>query len=635
MSNSSKTYSNQITTMVNPQVTEPLTNSQVLNNDGGYVFELTPMKRLRRFLILGSDGATYYQSPQKLTKENAMCVIKCLDDDYASTITEIVSVSHQGLAHKNSPALFALALAGAHPSFAGNTIRFSEALTQVARTGTHFLELVSYLDSLRGWGRGLKKAVAHWFDMPAEKLALQAIKYTQREGWALRDVLRLSHPKALTIDHAAVMDFLCNRAFLVPVLADDNSATDSNSAHSQAIDRLIVKMTELGLIMDKEAVINLIAQVNSNDPEVNRNTSEIEQTLVFKNRNGMEYVSQTSAPTLLLLEGHVKMRATSTVAEALALMNQYHLPHESIPSTVKANKEIWMKLIENSSLPIGAMIRNLGAMTSYGVFSKTGTSRSDDMYTAYVTRMLTDQETVSRARIHPFSVLEAYTTYNNGHGVKGKLSWTPVNAVTKALEQCFYLAFKNVIPTGKRILLAMDVSGSMSSPIMGSSLSCAEAGAALAMQLVRTEADVTTLAFSSVPSEVPISRAANRYKRITALTPLPFTRVTSLTQAMRLAQDQNFGATDVSLPFIWALEQGKLFDAIIVTTDNEVNQGEHPCKALENYRLSTKLDTKLVVVGMTATNFTIADPTKGHSMDVAGFDAGASSTISNFIRGSF
>ena len=45
--------------------------------------------------------------------------------------------------------------------------------------------------------------------------------------------------------------------------------------------------------------------------------------------------------------------------------------------------------------------------------------------------------------------------------MRGKHTWTPVGQIVDALDAAFYTAFENVEPTGKRLLLALDVSGSM------------------------------------------------------------------------------------------------------------------------------------------------------------------------------
>ena len=58
--------SNAYASLFNPSITpqsEPIPGKQmVANNAGGYVFEIDKWARLRRFLVIGSDAPTYYQS---------------------------------------------------------------------------------------------------------------------------------------------------------------------------------------------------------------------------------------------------------------------------------------------------------------------------------------------------------------------------------------------------------------------------------------------------------------------------------------------------------------------------------------------------------------------------------------------
>ena len=65
----------------------------------------------------------------------------------------------------------------------------------MVRTGTHLLHFAAYVDGLRGWGRGLRKAVGNWYaGKNDEQLAFQLAKYQNRDGWSHRDLLRLAHP---------------------------------------------------------------------------------------------------------------------------------------------------------------------------------------------------------------------------------------------------------------------------------------------------------------------------------------------------------------------------------------------------------------------------------------------------------
>ena len=86
----------------------------VANSAGGYAYPVDDFARLRRFLVLGSEGGSYYTSERKLTLENAQAVRRCIETDGPAAVREIVGVSEERRAPRVGPALFALALAVAH-----------------------------------------------------------------------------------------------------------------------------------------------------------------------------------------------------------------------------------------------------------------------------------------------------------------------------------------------------------------------------------------------------------------------------------------------------------------------------------------------------------------------------------------
>ena len=86
-------------------------SGQAPNSAGGFAWAVDDWARLRRFLILGSEGGSYYAGEWKLTRENAEAVERCLAADGARTVAEIVAISEGGRAPKNDPAIFALAMA--------------------------------------------------------------------------------------------------------------------------------------------------------------------------------------------------------------------------------------------------------------------------------------------------------------------------------------------------------------------------------------------------------------------------------------------------------------------------------------------------------------------------------------------
>src|SRR5437868_3324769 len=71
-------YNKLFSTRQTPQ-SQPIPGSgQVPNSAGGYAWAVDDWKRLSRFLILGSEGGSYYATERKLTVENAEAVRRCI-----------------------------------------------------------------------------------------------------------------------------------------------------------------------------------------------------------------------------------------------------------------------------------------------------------------------------------------------------------------------------------------------------------------------------------------------------------------------------------------------------------------------------------------------------------------------------
>ena len=75
-------------------------------------------------------------------------------------------------------------------------------------------------------------------------------------------------------------------------------------------------------------------------------------------------------------------------------------------------------------------------------------------------------------------------------------------------------------------------------------------------------------------------------------------------------------------------------DTFVVLTDSETWAGNiQPVQALAKYRQATGINAKLIVVGMTSTGFTIADPTDPGMLDVVGFDGATPALMAKFAKG--
>jgi 60 kDa SS-A/Ro ribonucleoprotein len=108
----------------------------------------------------------------------------------------------------------------------------------------------------------------------------------------------------------------------------------------------------------------------------------------------------------------------------------------------------------------------------------------------------------------------------------------------------------------------------------------------------------------------------------------------SLNNVLDETRNKTYGSTDCSLPMVHALENKLDVDCFVVITDNETYMGKvHPSQALANYREKMgKPNAKLIVLAVTATDFSIADPSDPGMLDIAGFDAAVPTVISEFVK---
>jgi len=333
-----------------------------------------------------------------------------------------------------------------------------------------------------------------------------------------------------------------------------------------------------------------------------------EQQIVFR------YITQGDLPqeeveSLRILWGFERIKAANSKDEVISIIRDYNLTWEFVPGQWLGYADVWRALLPN--LPYTALLRNLGRLSHLRI-----TRPFSDEAELVVSR-LTNPEAVRQSRVHPITIYIAMRQYGLGHGERGSLRWIVDRDVLEALEKAFLMAFQNVEPAGKRLLLGIDVSGSMGwGTVGGLPITPREGAALMALVTAKTEPKVHTMAFSHQFTEFPIHKDDT---------------IESITRRMR---DTPFGNTDCSLPMIYALKNRIPVDAFVVYTDNETWYGKiHPVQALEQYRQKMGIPARLIVVGMTATNFTIADPEDPGTLDVVGFDTATPRLISDFAAG--
>lgn len=579
-------YAQIMSKRVTPQ-TEQAHPAQVRNSAGGFSFKVDCWKQVERFLILGAAEPTYYIDQRKLVKENVSSLDTCVAEDATRLINLIVEISEAGRAPKNEPAIFALAyLSGHHDKEVRKAAM--QAMLRVCRTGSHLHRFISDARQFRGWGRLMRKYISEWYtSKDARALAYQITKYKHRDSESHVDTLRRSHTMPADTDQREVIAYaarsLCN--------TDDGAPpVQIRPEHAKRWRQKVYHPVQAG--------------------------------------PGFSNWLTDDKPHRQLIAAVEHARRATSAQEIVRLIRAHDLVRECIPTQFLNSVEVWDALLE--SMPMAAMLRNLGKMSAVGLLAPLSA------HSKIVCERLHNKELLRKARIHPMDILVALTTYKAGHGVKGGLTWDVVPQIGDALDDAFYMAFDNVEPTGKNFLLGCDVSASMSARIAGTHLSMCVAAGAMAMTAMRTEPNTYIHGFCGefVDLTKPTPDVYSRYNHGGVPGMLDgISAKSKLSDVARVMQQRNFGTTDCSLPMQYALRKRLEVDVFCVYTDSETYVGVvHPHQALEEYRQKMGRNAKLVVCGMCANQFTIANPQDPGMLDVVGFDTTVPRVIADFAR---
>ena len=328
-------------------------------------------------------------------------------------------------------------------------------------------------------------------------------------------------------------------------------------------------------------------------------------------------------PACALVVAIDELKRLTDAKAVAALVRERRVPRECVPTEWLTSPEVWDALL--AAMPMTALIRNLATMTRVGLITPCAAA------TAHVVAQLRDPQRLARARVHPIAVLSALVTYESGRGARGSGTWEPVASIVDALDAAFYASFGGVEPAGKRMLLALDVSGSMGCGAVAGvpNLSPRVASAAMAMVTAATERGHTIVGFTAAAGGHG-GKWGGGAPGITTLSISPRQRLDDVVATIAALP---MGGTDCALPMVWAQKHRVDVDTFVVYTDNETWAGSvHPAQALRAYRDARGIPAKLVVVGMTSNGFSIADPDDAGMLDVVGFDTSSPSVIADFAR---
>lgn len=201
------------------------------------------------------------------------------------------------------------------------------------------------------------------------------------------------------------------------------------------------------------------------------------------------------------------------------------------------NTTQWKKIALRASWQTTRM--NLNTFLRHGVFD-------DQEIVQEIAKKLTDKDEIRRARVFPYQLFAAWKAANG----------LPV-AIMAALEEAMEHATANVPQLPGNVVVAVDVSGSMASPVTGE-----RKGSTTALRCV----DVAALIAACVKRKNPSARTMPFDTQVRELLLSPQTSV--MTRAQRLAAMCG-GGTTVSAPLAQLNAERAQVDTLIVVSDNE------------------------------------------------------------------
>ena len=530
---------------------------QVANNAGGYSYETDRWTQLVRFMILGTSGGSYYIGERDMTKQNLDAVNLCINENALRVVEIVKEVSLAGRAPKNDPALFVLAMVASRQV----QLNVKGKLITVPTEGA--------------------------------KAAYAAIPEVARTFTHLSHFVTFIH-KGKMRGWGRGFRRAVARWFIAKSVEDLAYQAIKYRSRDGFCQKDVAWLCHAGSFLSKE---------------------DTARRAIF---NYLDYKAKAGAPDLVLSEADQACLRRLTAAQALlqvkdeeqvaALVRKYAMPMEAVPTEFRG-KAVYEAVAAEANL--GWLIRNLGNLGKVGLLSI-----NEPEFVKGVCKKLSNTNAIRKARLHPLSILIALNTYKSGMGVKGRGTWEVVPKVVDTLDEAFYASFQYVEPSGKRMLIAIDVSGSMrGTRVHGvDNLLAHEAAAVLALVAAHAESNFHCMAYDTSSHAVNISTRQR------------------LDDVMQTISKFGGGGTDCALPFLYATEKKLKIDLFVCLTDSETWAGrQHVMPALHAYRKASGIDAKAINVAMTAnrvSNFD-ADPL---CLEVSGFDTTIPEVISLFSK---
>lgn len=210
-------------------------------------------------------------------------------------------------------------------------------------------------------------------------------------------------------------------------------------------------------------------------------------------------------------------------------------------------KEVWEQLIDSNKVGYMALLRNLRNIV-----------KCQPNNLSKVLEKLSDKEEVLKSKQLPFRYFSAYNAVREFSTSK----------ILDTLEIAIRYSVENIEKIKGKTLIAIDVSGSMDTPIsQKSDIKCVDIARVIASMANYICEDTEVVSFGTSLYKTSIPTVGGIISNA-------------------LSIEANGGGTNISLPLLYAIQEKKYFDRIIILSDNEINCGyARTCQSLvDKYR---------------------------------------------------
>jgi len=253
---------------------------------------------------------------------------------------------------------------------------------------------------------------------------------------------------------------------------------------------------------------------------------------------------------------------------------------------------------------------NLNTFARHGVFS-------DKEVVGVVAKRLRDPEAIAQARVLPYQLMVAY------RNVSADMPERIVDALQDAME----IATRSVPKLHGKVVVAVDVSGSMASPVTGyrkgatTVVTCVDVAALMVASLRRANPAIRVMPFDTEVREVRLNR-----------------RDSVMTQAKTLA-GMIGGGTAVSAPITMLARQKAKVDLVVIVSDNQswvdTRGGQGATETMRQWQAVKAINPKARLVCIDLQPYATSQTVEGTAgiTHIAGFSDAVFELLADAARG--